>query len=126
VTHARSTARSCRAGKTGERYHHETADGLPPGEGTFGIASFWAVGCRCRQGDVEGAERAFEHLCTFANDVGLFAEEIDPATGAPLGNFPQAFTHVGLIDAALILAETTGQHVPQPAARRVGDVRRSR
>jgi GH15 family glucan-1,4-alpha-glucosidase len=46
----------------------------------------------------------FEHLLDYANDVGLFAEEIDPASGAALGNFPQAFTHVGLIDAALTLA----------------------
>ena len=47
---------------------------------------------------------AFEHLLLYGNDVGLFAEEIDPATGTALGNFPQAFTHVGLINAALTLA----------------------
>jgi GH15 family glucan-1,4-alpha-glucosidase len=83
-------------------------DGLPPGEGAFGICSFWSVDCRCRQGAVDAAVATFEHLCTLANDVGLFAEEIDPRTGALLGNFPQAFTHVGLIDAALTLAEATG------------------
>lgn len=88
-------------------------DGLPPGEGAFGIASFWAVGCRARMGDLDNAGRMFDHLCSLANDVGLFAEEIDPATGAQLGNFPQAFTHVGLIDAALTLAEAAGQHVGQ-------------
>ena len=82
---------------------YRTDDGLPPGEGAFGIASFWAVDCRCLQGDVEGAAAAFERLCALANDVGLFAEEIDPTSGAQLGNFPQAFTHLALIDAAVTL-----------------------
>lgn len=50
-------------------------------------------------GSLEEAERTFAELITYANDVGLFAEEIDPVTGAALGNFPQAFTHVGLITA---------------------------
>ncbi|HET8632070.1 MAG TPA: glycoside hydrolase family 15 protein, partial [Thermomicrobiales bacterium] len=87
------------------RYESKTDDGLPPGEGAFGICSFWAVECLARGGDVAAATRAFERLLGCANDVGLFAEEIDPATGAALGNFPQAFTHVGLINAALTLAE---------------------
>jgi GH15 family glucan-1,4-alpha-glucosidase len=84
-----------------------------PNEGAFGITSFWAVDCRARQGDVDGATSAFTRLCGMANDVGLFAEEIDPATGEHLGNFPQAFTHVGLIDAALTLAEARGRPVPR-------------
>ncbi len=79
-------------------------DGLSPGEGAFGIASFWAVECRALSGDVAGARRDFERACGAANDVGLMAEEVDPATGAALGNFPQAFSHVGLINAALTLA----------------------
>jgi GH15 family glucan-1,4-alpha-glucosidase len=87
------------------RYEASTDDGLPPGEGAFGICSFWAVECLARGGNVEGATRAFERLLAYANDVGLFAEEIDPDTGAALGNFPQAFTHIGLINAALTLAE---------------------
>ena len=57
-----------------------------------------------RGGNVEGDTRAFEQLLAYANDVGLFAEEIDPGTGAALGNFPQAFTHIGLINAALTLS----------------------
>ena len=92
------------------RYETGTDDGLPPGEGTFGICSFWAVECQARGGDVEGATQAFEHLLSYANDVSLFAEEIDPDTGAALGNFPQAFTHIGLINAALTLAEHLDEH----------------
>jgi GH15 family glucan-1,4-alpha-glucosidase len=86
-------------------YRYQTDDGLPPGEGAFGICSFWAVECRAKGGDVKGATEAFERLLACANDIGLFGEEIDPETGAALGNFPQAFTHVGLINAALTLAE---------------------
>jgi len=59
--------------------------------------------CRALGGDLRGATASFERVCRSANDLGLFAEEIDPATGAALGNFPQAFTHVGLINAALTL-----------------------
>jgi GH15 family glucan-1,4-alpha-glucosidase len=87
------------------RYLEDTDDGLPPGEGAFGICGFWAVESQTKGGDVEGATEAFERLLDYANDVGLFAEEIDPVTGVALGNFPQAFTHVGLINAALTLAE---------------------
>ena len=79
-------------------------DGLPAGEGTFGICSFWAVECQARAGDVAGAYRNFEELLSYGNDVGLFAEEIAP-DGAALGNFPQALTHIGLINAAITLAE---------------------
>lgn len=89
------------------RYGVGTNDGLPPGEGAFGICSFWAVECLARAGEMDAAVRAFEHLCSYANDVGLLGEEIDPKTGVLLGNFPQAFTHVGLINAALTLAEVS-------------------
>ena len=92
------------------RYLEGTDDGLPSGEGAFGVCSFWAVECRARGGDVDGATRAFERLLEHANDVGLFAEEIDPDTGAALGNMPQAFTHVGLINAALTLAGIPAPH----------------
>jgi GH15 family glucan-1,4-alpha-glucosidase len=87
------------------RYETKTDDGLPPGEGAFGICSFWAVGCLAKGGQVDAATHAFEQLLHYANDLGLFAEEIDPDSGALLGNFPQAFTHVGLINAVLTLAE---------------------
>ncbi|MGI8485215.1 MAG: glycoside hydrolase family 15 protein [Thermomicrobiales bacterium] len=87
------------------RYLDSTDDGLPAGEGAFGVCGFWAVECRAKGGDVEGATAAFSHLLHYANDLGLLAEEHDPDTGASLGNFPQAFSHVGLINAALTLAE---------------------
>jgi GH15 family glucan-1,4-alpha-glucosidase len=74
-----------------------------PDEGTFGICAFWAVECRAKAGDLEVAQAQFEQLLGYANDVGLFAEEIDARTGAALGNFPQGFTHIGLINAALTL-----------------------
>jgi GH15 family glucan-1,4-alpha-glucosidase len=70
-----------------------------------------------RGGDVRAATRAFERLLSYANDVGLFAEEIDPDTGAALGNFPQAFTHIGLINAALTLAECHEERVPKVSKR---------
>lgn len=90
------------------RYDQSTPDGLPPGEGAFGICSFWAVECLALAGDVEEAVTAFERLLACQNDLGLFAEEIDPETGAALGNFPQAFTHVGLINAALAIERAKG------------------
>ncbi len=99
------------------RYQDVTGDGLPPGEGAFGICGFWGVEVLARQGRLDEAERAFEDLLGTANDVGLLAEETDPTTGAALGNFPQAFTHVGLINAALTLARArTGAEDPTPAA----------
>jgi len=93
-----------RLGANGLLYRYRGADdGLPGNEGAFGICSFWAVSAQALAGDIDGAATTFEGVLRFANDVGLFAEEIDPATGAALGNFPQAFTHVGVIDAALVL-----------------------
>lgn len=75
-------------------------DGLAGGEGTFVICSFWLVSCLARAGELERAQRLFDRLAGYANDVGLLAEEIDATTGELLGNFPQAFSHVGLITAA--------------------------
>jgi GH15 family glucan-1,4-alpha-glucosidase len=81
------------------------------GEGAFGICGFWAVEYLSLGGNtLQHALGLFERQLSFANDVGLFAEEIDPEAGTALGNFPQAFTHVGLINAALSLqARTEGR-----------------
>jgi GH15 family glucan-1,4-alpha-glucosidase len=79
--------------------------GESPGEATFGICAFWrAEHLALGGGTVGEAQATFERLCGYTNDLGLFAEEIDARTGAPVGNFPQAFTHVGLIGSALTLA----------------------
>jgi len=75
-------------------------DGLSGEEGTFVICSFWLVSCLAKAGEVERAEELFDRLCGYANDLGLVAEEFDTATGEQLGNFPQAFSHIGLISAA--------------------------
>jgi GH15 family glucan-1,4-alpha-glucosidase len=93
-----------RLGVNGLLYRYVRADGLPPGEGAFGICSFWNAEESALRGEAAEARRECEHVLSFANDVGLFSEEIDPETGELLGNFPQAFTHVGLIDAALAIA----------------------
>jgi GH15 family glucan-1,4-alpha-glucosidase len=100
------------------RYQERTDDGLPPGEGAFGICSFWAVECLTRGGNPEEAAHVFERLLAFGNDLGLLAEEIDPVTGAALGNFPQAFTHIGLINAALTLAASLDQPLLAPGQPR--------
>ena len=90
-------------------YRYEAGyDSLDGREGAFGICSFWAIDNLVQRGEIKKAERQFEHLLKFANDLGLFGEEIDPNTGAVLGNFPQAFTHVGLINAATAIRRSSG------------------
>ena len=96
-------------GRDGLIYRYEQGvDGHSSREGAFGICSFWAVEQLAMRGDIERAEQLFSSLLARANDVGLFAEEIDPEDGTFLGNFPQAFTHVGLINAAVALQKTAG------------------
>ena len=80
-------------------YRYRNDDGLSEGEGTFCMCSFWYVECLARSGDLEQARYVFEKMLGYANHVGLYAEELGPS-GEHLGNFPQAFTHLGLISAA--------------------------
>jgi GH15 family glucan-1,4-alpha-glucosidase len=94
------------------RYRTEEAgvDGLPAGEGVFLPCSFWLVDCYELLGRHDEAHALFERLVALANDLGLLAEEYDPATGRQLGNFPQAFTHLALVNSAFNVAP----HVPAP------------
>ncbi|HET7873264.1 MAG TPA: glycoside hydrolase family 15 protein, partial [Terriglobales bacterium] len=87
-----------------------------PAEGAFGICGFWGVEyLALGGGTLEQAHRYFQSLLGYANDLGLFAEETDPSTGEALGNFPQGFTHIGLISAALTLQEREQGEAHPPA-----------
>jgi GH15 family glucan-1,4-alpha-glucosidase len=81
------------------RIGQAAGDGLPGADGTFSVCTFWLVEAMARAGHVEKAQLLFEKMLTYANHLGLFGEEIGPS-GETLGNFPQAFTHLGLISAA--------------------------
>lgn len=79
-------------------------DGLPPGEGSFLLCSFWLVDCMELTGRHKEASDLFERLLSIRNDVGLLAEEYDPVAKRFAGNFPQAFSHVGLVNSAMNLS----------------------
>jgi GH15 family glucan-1,4-alpha-glucosidase len=100
------------------RYRPEESgvDGLPAGEGVFLACTFWLVMVLELQGLHDEARELFERLLDIRNDVGLLAEEYDPIAGRQLGNFPQAFTHLSLVSAALVLSE--GRPLREPAATR--------
>ena len=89
------------------RYRAEEGgvDGLPAGEGVFLACSFWLVEVLAMQGHRDDARALFERLLALRNDVGLLAEEYDPVAQRQLGNFPQAFTHLALVEAALALGD---------------------
>ena len=83
-------------------------DGLPRGEGAFLLCTFWLADVYALQGRLDDARRVFERLLALRNDVGLLSEEYDPAARRFLGNFPQAFSHVGLVNTARNLTEARG------------------
>ncbi|MFJ4815083.1 glycoside hydrolase family 15 protein [Streptomyces sp. NPDC088801] len=83
-------------------------DGLPGGEGVFLVCSFWLADALYMTGRAKEAREMFERLAGLANDVGLLSEEYDPVTGRHLGNFPQAFSHIGLVNTALALFGADG------------------
>ena len=89
-------------------YRYDTgggADGLEGREGTFVLCTFWLAQALALAGQPARARHVFERAISYLNDVGLLAEEVDPATGELLGNFPQAFSHIGLINAAWAISQ---------------------
>src|SRR5580693_8570615 len=87
-------------------YRYLSHDGLEGKEGTFLLCTFWLAQALARAGETARARTVFERAAAFVNDVGLLAEEVDPVSGELLGNFPQAFSHTGLVNAAWAIAET--------------------
>jgi alpha,alpha-trehalase len=89
-------------------YRYDTAggvDGLAGEEGTFLLCTFWLAQALALAGEVERATEVFSRAAAYASDVGLLAEEVDGATGELLGNVPQAFSHIGLVNAAWAISE---------------------
>jgi GH15 family glucan-1,4-alpha-glucosidase len=91
-------------------------DGLAGGEGTFLLCTFWLAQALALAGRVERARAVFERAVGYVNDVGLLAEEVDPETGELFGNFPQAFSHIGLVNAAWAISEA--EREPRRSRRR--------
>jgi GH15 family glucan-1,4-alpha-glucosidase len=96
-------------------YRYRAPDGFPQGEGAFGLCTFWMVDALTLSGRLHEARTMFEGMMGLANHVGLFSEQYDPVTREALGNFPQAFTHIGLINSAINLARAEGWRVPEPS-----------
>ncbi|MEK6398909.1 MAG: glycoside hydrolase family 15 protein, partial [Terriglobus sp.] len=90
------------------RYNAESDDGFPPGEGAFLACSFWMVGVLYLVGRQDEARAMFERLLKLRNPLGLIAEEYDPGEMRQVGNFPQAFSHLTMVHAAVILSGGKG------------------
>jgi GH15 family glucan-1,4-alpha-glucosidase len=98
----RAIAQNLGEGVLVNRYNTaDSEDGIPGDEGAFFLTSFWLVDALAHTGDLEQAERRFERLLHFSSPLGLFSEEVDVHSGELLGNFPQAFTHLALVGAAV-------------------------
>jgi GH15 family glucan-1,4-alpha-glucosidase len=98
------------------RYRTElTDDGLSGAEGSFTICSFWLVSALVEIGEVDRARRLCEKLLSYSSSLGLYGEELDPHTGRHLGNFPQAFTHLALINAVMHIIGAERGSMPERA-----------
>jgi len=93
-------------------YRYLAHDGLEGKEGTFLLCTFWLAQALARAGQPARARTVFERAAAFVNDVGLLAEEVDPDSGELLGNFPQAFSHIGLGNAAWAISEIEPRQTP--------------
>lgn len=104
-----STIKATQEHLTDERglvYRYRSQDGLDGEEGTFLLCTFWLSQALARSGEAQEARKVFERAVAFVNDVGLLSEEVDRRSGELLGNFPQAFSHIGLVNAAWAISET--------------------
>ncbi len=115
-TVARIERELCRDGFVARYLTESDVDGLPGGEGVFLLCSFWLVDNLALQGRYDEAAAHFERLLALRNDVGLLAEEYDLHSGRMLGNFPQAFSHLGLINSARNLARPGGPAEDRPVS----------
>jgi alpha,alpha-trehalase len=98
------------------RYRTDTGvDGIVGEEGSFLLCTFWLAQAQALAGQVDRARTTFERAAAFVNDVGLLSEQVDPATGELLGNFPQAFSHIGLVNAAWEISEAERRREGKPA-----------
>ncbi len=95
-------------------YRYRAADGLDGQEGTFLLCTFWLAQALALAGQVERAHTVFERAAAFVNDVGLLAEEADASSGELLGNFPQAFSHIGLVNAAWAVSQAEAADAGAP------------
>ena len=93
-------------------YRYRSDDSLEGEEGTFLLCTFWLAQALALAGQPARARTVFERAAAFVNDVGLLAEEVDPGSGELLGNFPQAFSHIGLVNAAWAISESELRETP--------------
>jgi GH15 family glucan-1,4-alpha-glucosidase len=105
------------------RYEYEAEDGLPGREGSFALCSFWLIKALAASGRMGEAEETLLNVLNYVTPLGLLAEEIDPSTGKQLGNYPQAFSHIGLINSALYLGVAKGREHkgPKPMGLSAGE-----
>jgi GH15 family glucan-1,4-alpha-glucosidase len=89
--------------------HEESPDGIPGDEGAFLLCSFWLVENLAKQGQLDEASELYASLCARASSVGLLPEQVDPSSGEFSGNFPQAFSHIGVIAAGVTLAKALAE-----------------
>jgi GH15 family glucan-1,4-alpha-glucosidase len=113
-----STIEATAKGLTDEHglvYRYRAHDGLEGEEGTFLLCTFWFAQVQAMAGRIEQAKETFSRAIGYANDLGLLAEEVDPKTRELLGNFPQAFSHIGLVNAAWAINEAERQSLSKSA-----------
>jgi GH15 family glucan-1,4-alpha-glucosidase len=93
-------------------YRYRSHDGLEGEEGSFLICTFWLAQALAAAGELGRARRKFEQAIAYANDVGLLSEEVESETGEMLGNYPQAFSHIGLVNAAWAISQAERAAAP--------------